>query len=39
MRLRLEAAKHSATQLAKELGVDVSTIKNYLDRPIERRTK
>lgn len=36
LRLRVEAAKHSPYQLAKELGVTERTIKAYLDRPISR---
>lgn len=32
MQLRLEAAKHSKHQLAREFGVNVTTIDNYLNR-------
>lgn len=34
VRLRIEAAKHSPYALAKELGVHMTTIRNYLDRPL-----
>lgn len=33
IRLRLEAAKHSPSQLAKELGVTTETINVYLSKP------
>jgi DNA-binding CsgD family transcriptional regulator len=32
LRYRIEAAKHSPYQLAKELGVHVKTVRAYLDR-------
>lgn len=33
VRLRIEAAKHSIATMARELGVHVSTVQNYLNRP------
>jgi hypothetical protein len=35
-RLRLEAAKHSPYQLAKELGVGRSTVRDYINRRLFR---
>jgi hypothetical protein len=35
-RLRLEAAKHSPYQLARELGVSEKTVQAYIDRPIQK---
>lgn len=34
IRLRKEAAKHSLRQLAREFGVNVTTVENYLERAL-----